>query len=441
MIRGHPAMYLIVRRPFAWLFTIVLQALVLFMVVMMEGGAIGPAELVTAFGPSGGSPEAWTTLWRLCIAVPFLSAILPLAMAADALGSRHSWSIPHFRRRLLPGFATAALLPCLYVPAFVGSYGAWSQAPMMLVVGVASVACLLVILTSGHRVVRWAATLTLVLPFFGITPFGPWLDEHRLALIPIAMGAIALFSWRTSTDAIRGYVEALKGMNLFDVRDGLLGAPSWRTKLVATDTLAWVRAAHFEEFGAKRFGLLRDSSAVIAAFIVFHSVIGDPAAGMWMSVLMGSMIGINRAPVLRFGATYPLSRNRRATVAYLGVVSAHLAGLILALAIVALLSIVTERFQPDWPRLGRSMLFILTFVPLIIVPRLRANVRAPGRDTMLGMAIGLAGLLALAIVTKWVLGRLEDPVSIAAFVTVVVVAPQVYLWNRLRRFYTTGDLA
>lgn len=439
MIRGHPAMYLIVRRPFVWLFSFLLQVFAVLLVEMMQDGAVDPARLAGLSAP-GGAPGDWTALWRLCIAIPFAGAILPMAMATDALGSRHTWSLPDFRRRLLPGFATAALLPCCYIPVLIATSGAWRIAMVSFVVGVATVAYLLVIITSEHRTVRWAVTLPMALLFLDGARYGTWLIDLSLAWIPVAMAGVALLVSRTSTTAMRGYVEALKGMTLFDVRAGLLGAPAWRTKLVATGTLAWVRAAHFEEFGSKRFGLLRDSGYMIAAFVLLHSVIGDARTSTVVPVFMGAMIGFNRAPVLRFGATYPLSRRRRATVAYLGIVSAILAGLMLAVAIVATLSIVTERFQPDWPRLGRSIFLILPFVPLMIVPRLRANIRTSGRDTVLAIAIGLASLLVLSVLTKRILDQLEDPVAIAAFVVTVIAAPQVYLWFRLRRFYTTGDL-
>jgi len=226
----------------------------------------------------------------------------------------------------------------------------------------------------------------------------------------------------------------------------------WRVEKVDDSLTAWVRVAFYERFGQMRGGWTGHLLLLGAVFVGLGLIFTERdasrlAIGQTFTVLSFLFVAIFTAPAdgLRATGIYPISRQRRAAVAF--VASAWQLGMtfgvvLMAKIIVAGINVwrLGVAFSPSAVGgLLLPLLCALPFIPAFQWAKLYVEVRNDRHLVVLGIMVAL---LVPRVGTPLfeAVGAKIDLATALALIGVGIIGSQMAYYAALRRFYRQGDL-
>ncbi|HSJ10893.1 MAG TPA: hypothetical protein VK928_13300 [Longimicrobiales bacterium] len=384
-------------------------------------------------------------LWHMLLLVPLVPGIVVAwARMELQLLSGIGWTLPDLRRRLavgtlVTGVVVAAVPAVLLVRADAGASalaGFACALAWFLLPGAA-------VDIATPRAGRWAALAALLTGLSWPGTVERMANASVLLATTLALAAVVAMTWLlvAPAPARRRPGHSWVPGELPAWLDWLgPGYTEWRTPLAGGRFLPWMQAAAHER-GSVVFTHL--FQATIPA--VMTHVLGNPA----MLLVFAGLGFLSDGTLLGDTLLHPVSRTRRADVAWAGTVLD--AAVFCALSAIVLLVIapLPQPFADDdlWRRSASLPVTLGLIFALAPFPRwgvilwgrtnaARASSLAPKRFVML-IPYVVAGALAIGTAGSGLLG---DAASAPARVGLLALAAYAVHWLLLRRYYRAGDL-
>lgn len=413
--------------------------------------------------------NAWVWLWRLTLAVPAVFGVIGAWLTTELRMGLYTWTLPRLRERLTTNLVVLAVVTSLPVPILIARMGDPNAGVAAFALGLFAFGaiCRIVDAALTHLPSLVAEGTLIVLAYRGGVVGDAVLARPLLIGLAALAAAITCFVFEYIPATARARVLAQR-QNPWQLpqflrrgSDQEVEAPErmWELPLARATTLTWVRAAFYETYGRApaRYSLLMTVLTVGMFGFLSSSMEGmGPAAAQRFLVnqalLLVPLSYLMRPPVLGRSFLYPLSRPRRAIVAFWGT----LAGAAVAIALIIGAMTIGTLISPYIPALNitwtgvrlaaKESPVLFAWVPVLTWCHLR-YARRRGRNPMptvswvtMAVLIG-AGVPALMLATDLGgLGRSWNPAVLAALTVSLIVAVQVLYWRLLRRFFATADL-
>lgn len=426
---------------------------------------------ITRYLPTGPQQSDTTAflwgsiLWPLAIGIPLAVVV------HEVMHRPFAFWVPNARRRLICSHAVVTsgfALVCALVTSRLNH-----EVPFLVIASVAlAMLALPLPLEPGLRwggsgklsLIVVAALGAVVMRVGDIQAFA---IAHPLVISALALGVTALnfgvaFSLtRRRARALVSYTSyfsaALTPELMARMRsEAIARKPSsrsqWRVEKVDDSLTAWVRVAFYERFGQMRGGwtghLLLLGAVLVGLGLIFTERDASRLAiGQTFTVLSFLFVAIFTQPAdgLRATGIYPISRQRRAAVAF--VASAWQLGMtfgvvLMAKIIVAGINVwrLGVAFSPSAVGgLLLPLLCALPFIPAFQWAKLYVEVRNDRHLVVLGIMVAL---LVPRVGTPLfeAVGAKIDLATALALIGVGIIGSQMAYYAALRRFYRQGDL-
>ena len=388
-------------------------------------------------------------LWHLVAVGPmipgFIAAIYRLEMQHTTLAV----ALPGLRRGMIAGTLAIALPVAATLALLMGRIAPVSAAIAAFALGLCSFllpgAAIDVALP---RPVRWLAGIAMIGGLLSSGDAGVdysaegWLEPmaaaHPVLTSLLALGCAAGLLWLQISPGL----APSRAQSSFWARQrrSWLG---WHTSLTTERLSPWLRAAIYESSG-----FARGHRALPVIGVLLATVVGKPS-WLWMFAGLGfTMRGLQ----LSTNLPYPLTRTRRAEVAYAGtLVDAALfwvvAGIVLLMiGLLPLAALRLPLFAPDeastfnsWP-IGLGLAFALA--PIAQWPVILWSVGLRRTHPIGRIVYVVAYMIACALAARALSspGFAGSPRDTAIGIAVLAIAVQAVHWLAMRAYFTTHDL-
>lgn len=399
-------------------------------------------------------------LWHLVaigpIAPGFIAAISRLEMQHTTLAA----ALPGLRRGMIAGTLAIGLPVAATLALLMGRIAPPSAAIVAFGLGLFS------FLVPGAAVdvalprpVRWLAGIVMMgallssgdvgVDYSAEGWIGPAAAAHPVLMSLVALGCAATLLWlQTSPGLARRRPFLWSGLAPSRAQSSYWARQSaswlgWHTRLATERLGPWLRAAMYESSGFARGHVTLPVIAVLIA-----TVTGEPS-WLWMFAGIGFAA---RGIQLCAGLPYPLSRNRRAALAYVGTLFdaslfCGVAGVVLLMiALLPLPDVRLPLFAPDaasafnsWP-MSLGLAFALAPIAQWAVLLWSVGVRrrqSAGRVVCVVVYMITCAVALNALSAPHFAGSPRDT---AIVVAALAIAAQIVHWFAVRGYFTTRDL-
>jgi hypothetical protein len=411
---------------------------------------LGSIPALRAAGPlidaMTGMPGA--SAWRTIMVAPALVGLFVAIFRLELQHTRLGWVLPGVRGGVAAGVTVVAVIVAAAFVWLTGAAATGRTALGVFAVAVTSFALSGVIVDAVlPRAARLAAALLLS------AGVAVPVQTARLALdVPAAAGAFAAAVFGA---ALAGWMTG-RGVRLRAVRWSVF-APgsaahlywtkrrparrSWSGRLDTAATGMWLKAAAFASVRGFPTGHLRTSAVFAVAAVLMNAP--------YMIVIALPAFLAEAGTQLHGALTYPLSRSRRADVAFAGtLLDAGVllgAGVLVALALTALGVAPLPMFADESARHGYWLQagFGLVSAPILLYDAARRAALARPVASADASYVAVAALYGLAAIGGAEMTRrmfADAPTAATAGVAVLAVLVHATHWLVLRRFFARADL-
>lgn len=400
-------------------------------------------------------------LWHLVAVGPmmpgFIAAIYRLEMQHTMLAV----ALPGLRRGMIAGTLAIGLPVAATLALLMGRVAPISAAITAFALGLCSFllpgAAIDVALP---RPVRWLAGIAMIggllssgdvgVDYSAEGWFGPMAAAHPVLTSLLALGCAAGLLWlQISPGLARRRPFLWSGLAPSRAQSSFWARqrPSWlgwHTSLTTEGLSPWLRAAIYESCG-----FARGHRALPVIAVLLATVVGKPS-WLWMFAGLGfTMRGLQLSTTL----PYPLSRTRRAKIAYAGtLIDAALfcvvAGIVLLMiSLLPLAALQLPLFAPDeagafnsWP-ISLGLAFALA--PIAQWPVILWSVGLRRTHPIGRIVYVVAYMIACAVAARALSspGFAGSPRDTAIGIVALAIGVQIVHWFAMRAHFTTRDLA
>ncbi|MEO8194349.1 MAG: hypothetical protein ABI681_10920 [Gemmatimonadales bacterium] len=411
-------------------------------------------------GLAAGSPgDLSSVVWGEAVSFAVVAGFLTGLITRDLLQAPFAFIVPSLRNRILTGKAIAAALIAVVLAFRLADLSGLAMSP-------AIAACTLLFFSIGAalsdpvfpRSLVWIIGALLVIPV--------WEPGHVRRFFEFApmIGSVAAITAtavlvRRELDPDTARERTMHPMQRGKTSvDGPV-ASTWRAMGLArawsgyprTGRLwEWVRAMHYENFGARRFLWITSVLWAVGLNCGTAYALKNPSFAAVMG-LMNLCMGGHR---ITGRWAYPIARERRALVLWLGSLVDSVAYFALAALILPLIYalhlpqvILIKGMTPRYGLLAPLAIAFIT-APVVQWPRVTSNL-APAQMSRFGplwLRVSLRCLAAVAITTftlesLYVVRHVVSMTAAVATAAGLAIAFQRYYWINLKHHFAGSDLA
>lgn len=434
----------------------------LFMVTLAAVGSLtlpawGESIMSNAESPAG--LLSGPVLWRLALVLPVAVGVVSSMIVNEARHTASAWTLPGFGAGLLSGTAATAAVTA----ALIGTLATTTRGffPGIAAFGVAALCFSLGAFVADPLTPKIQSRITLLaLAGLAIRPeylqrFAEW--QPLPLAVPAALIAFVLLRRGFSAELgrRRPFVAALAliSTSSSSARAYWAGKPlgdsEWKLPLRNGSVSNWVRAAHYETFGARSRGFFTFTLFNVLFIGVFAYYVGEPDMVVFIPAIGATMGTFHLGG--RF--LYPLARSERARITY--VASLLQITTIFALSAVALTAMYALGVSVEPGRRPQTLantiplvLFFMAWAPLGQL----GNIRGRPMDEMFVSV--RQGLTVFALMMAWMAGALRSHDAYAeaelfaelpyatrlALIGVLIAITQTAYWYALRWYYAHRDI-
>lgn len=388
-----------------------------------------------------------TARWSLTLLVP---AAVGLAVTIARLEVQHamfSWTLPDLRRRLAASTLLVALLIALGLGLLVGRGDTpWTGVATFSVALLSFAVVGAVLDVALPDALRWTAIAALAVAAFHPGTLADTVDGRPIPVLALSLASAAgLFGLQFSGRAARArrfrWSSVAPGSKTlyWAVRSGTVR--DWRHSLATDRYGPWLRAAAYERSLGRGLSSPVWYLVIVGIPVALTHLMSAPA----MFPIWAGMLYAHGRLQLASSLPYPLSRNRRARLAALGMEAEAVMFIVFAVPVL-LLILVIDVPVIAWfaePRPTVSWAAVLAMAWALAPVAQWAAARRPALDAESRGHAGWFVPFILYFIAASVSARLTTglgPYPLAALTIVGGLALRAAHWSRLRHYYATADL-